>query len=373
MEILKTLALLCTGVVFVGFILLIVVLLWISPGKPEPFVDIGGNPIPESISEKVFVQVGGVQQGMFIRSKNIRNPVLLYLHGGPAFPNYFLIDKHKPGLEDYFTVCYWEQRGGGLSYSPEMDPQSISFDQLISDAVEVTQYLRERFGKEKVYLIAHSGGTPIGLHTAAQNPHLYHAYIAMAQITDQAASEKIAYKYMLKIFQEKNDQKSINQLMQYPLRDNDSLILNFYTSPLRDRMMHELGVGTMREMNSVFRDVFLPVWTCRAYTLPEKIKVWRSKFFFLPKTNLNREVLSRNFASEVPRLKIPIYFFSGKFDFTVNAELSKAYFRKLEAPVKGFYTFQYSAHSPLFEENEKVRQIIEQDVLTGKINLEDME
>ena len=83
--------------------------------------------------------------------KNINNPVLLYIHGGPAFPNYFLIDKYKPGLEEYFTVCYWEQRGGGLSYTPEVTLESMNFGQLSSDAIEVTKYLLDRFDKRKIY------------------------------------------------------------------------------------------------------------------------------------------------------------------------------------------------------------------------------
>jgi pimeloyl-ACP methyl ester carboxylesterase len=54
------------------------------------------------------------------------NPVLLFVHGGPGFPNYFLFEKYNPGLEDYFTVCYWEQRGGGLSYTPEVTMESMT-------------------------------------------------------------------------------------------------------------------------------------------------------------------------------------------------------------------------------------------------------
>ena len=60
------------------------VLLWSYPGKPKPFVDENGNPLAGSISEKVFVNINGVEQGMFIKSKDATHPVLLYLHGGYA-------------------------------------------------------------------------------------------------------------------------------------------------------------------------------------------------------------------------------------------------------------------------------------------------
>src|SRR5215207_5999475 len=58
-----------------------VLFLW-SPGKPNLFVDEDGRPLAGSISEKIHVNINGVEQGMFIRSKDATHPVLLYLHGG---------------------------------------------------------------------------------------------------------------------------------------------------------------------------------------------------------------------------------------------------------------------------------------------------
>jgi hypothetical protein len=45
--------------------------------------------------------------------------------------------------------------------------------------------------------------------------------------------------------------------------------------------------------------------------------------------------------------------------------LAKDYFKKIQAPLKGFYTFNQSAHSPLFEEPEKMQLILQEDVLAG--------
>jgi len=79
------------SVLFICILILLGVLLAYSPGKPEAFLDENGRPLTGSISEKVFVNIGGVEQGMFIRSKDIGKPVLLFVHGGPCFPEYFLI------------------------------------------------------------------------------------------------------------------------------------------------------------------------------------------------------------------------------------------------------------------------------------------
>ncbi len=352
-------------------LLLLIVLQVNSKGKPEPFTGKDGLPVAGSISEKTFITAGGVRQGMFIRGKNIKNPVLLYIHGGPAFPNYFLIEKYAPGLEEYFTVCYWEQRGGGLSYSGEVTPESMNFRQLASDAIEVTHYLRKRFGKEKIYMLAHSGGTPFAIMAASMAPELYHAYLGMAQITNQAESERIAYMYMKEQYSASGNRKALAEFKKYPVSDSSSYIIPFYKSMIRDRSMHELGIGTMRNMRSVFSGVFIPVWMCRAYTLKEKFSIWESRFSFVKKTKLIDELFATDIPAGIPELSIPVYFFSGKYDMTVNIDLSKDYLKKLKAPVKGFYIFNESAHSPLFEEPAKFREILLKDVLNGSNSLAD--
>jgi len=113
----------------------------------------------------------------------------------------------------------------------------------------------------------------------------------------------------------------------------------------------------MHNMRSIIKDAFLPVWTCKAYTVREKVNIWISKFSFLKKNGLRKEVIQADIPAKIPRFEIPVYFFSGKYDLTVNKDLSKEYRGKLEAPVKGFYTFNESAHSPMFEEQEKLKEI----------------
>jgi pimeloyl-ACP methyl ester carboxylesterase len=371
METIKYMFIIPLTVLATCILAIMIMLLIYSPGSPGPYQDSNGSEISGSISEKTFFKIGGVRQGMFIRGKDVNNPVLLYIHGGPAFPNYFLIDKFKPGLEDLFTVCYWEQRGGGLSFSPDVTLESMNFEQLASDAIEVTNYLRMRFHKEKIYMIAHSGGTPFAVIAASKAPQLYKAYIGMSQITNQAESEKIAYRYMLERYRAGGNKGAVAEFMKYPLQDSDKYIVPFYKSLLRDKSMHELGIGTMRNMKSVIRGVFIPVWMCRAYTLREKINIWRSRFSFIKKTGLIDQLFDTDIPQKVPKLDIPVYFFSGKYDLTVNHDLSKTYLDKLQAPVKGFYTFNESAHSPIFEEPERLNEILINDVLNGKTDLAD--
>lgn len=355
------------SITLVCLLILFGALLAYSPGKPEPLAAENGKQPEGGISEKIFVNIGGIKQGMFIKGKDRNNPVLLFLHGGPGMPTYFLAEKYPTGLENHFTVCYWEQRGGGISYNPAISAGSITVEQLISDAIEVTNYLGKRFGQEKIYLMGHSWGSLIGIQTAAKAPELYHAYIGVAQVSRQNESEKLGYNYMIEQYISAGNKKMAGKLKDHPVLLSEAAMIPYFKSALRDRTMHELGVGTMHDMKSVITGVFIPVMLCKAYSLREKINIWRAKLFLRNETNLIGQLFSSDLTASVAKLEIPAYFFSGIFDYTVNYNLSKTYMESLHAPVKGFYTFSRSAHCPMHEEPEKFVGIMVGDVLNGTV------
>lgn len=141
---------------------------------------------------------------------------------------------------------------------------------------------------------------------------------------------------------------------------------------LRDPYMHGADIGTTRDMNSVVTGIFLPSWRFREYTLAEKINLWRGKFFSRSRSfSLWDKMQITDLTQQVTGLEIPVYFLHGAYDYTCAYPLAREYFEKLEAPLKGFYTFEGSAHSPMFEEPEKVQQILLEDVLAGANNLAD--
>lgn len=349
------------------FAIIVLVLLWSwSPGKPKPFLDATGKPLTGSISEKSFTEINHLEQGMFIKGKDATKPVLLYVHGG--MPDYFLTQKYPTGFEDEFVVVWWEQRGIGLSYQTQKEAGPVTSEQLVTDVIAMTNYLRHRFGQEKIYLMGHSGGTFIAIQAAAKAPELYHAYIGVAQMSNQLRSEKRAYDYMLKRFREQGNKRMIRKLEAAPVTMAGGVPEEYLA--LRDEAMHGLGIGTMHNMRSVITGVFLPSWQFREYTLKEKINLWRSK------ANAGvsvvwSEILETDLTQTVPELKIPVYFFEGINDYTCSYEEAKLYFRQLKAPVKGFYTFRHSAHSPIFEEPATALHILRADVLAGSSNLAD--
>lgn len=358
--------LVCLGLVS----LVVAALVVISPGRPSPVLDERGHPAGGSLSEKIRVPINGVDHGMFIRGRDATKPVLLFVHGGAGMPAYFLAQRFPATLailEEHFVVCWWDRRGAGLSYSGSMPPQTLTTEQMVADLLAVTDYLRDRFSQQKIYLMAHSGGTFFALQAVAESPQRFHAYIAVAQITHQLRSEHIAYRFMVERYRDAGDAGLLRRLEAEPLTMSVPLPASYMA--IRDKAMHRLGVGTTREMRSVLTGVFLPSWLSPDYTLVEKLNIWRGKA--LSDRMLWNEILATDLTALISRVAIPVYFLHGVHDYTVTLAETEAFVDSLEAPVKGFYTFPQSAHSPMFEEPERFRLILEQDVLRGASRLAD--
>jgi pimeloyl-ACP methyl ester carboxylesterase len=83
------------------------------------------------------------------------------------------------------------------------------------------------------------------------------------------------------------------------------------------------------------------------------------------------QILATDLSEQVQKVDVPLYFLHGVHDYTCCLSLAHEYFERVRAPVKGFYTFDHSAHSPIYEEPEKVRRILSEDVLSGTNKLAD--
>jgi pimeloyl-ACP methyl ester carboxylesterase len=338
-----------------------------SWNRVRPVTDSNGSSIPGALAEKRWVDVNGTSQGMFIRSASVSHPVLLFVHGGPAMPAYTLDRIYHSGLERDFTTVWWEQRGAGLSFGNLVPKGSISIKQIIEDTIAMGDYLRSQFNQTKVYLMGHSWGSFIGIQAAAQAPDRFHAYIGMGQVTNQLRSERLAHEHALKAFRALGDRKMV-QLLESACPDAIPLPPAYMA--VRDAAMHKLGVGTTRGMNSVITGMFLPTLLNTEYTLRERINIWRGKWS-KPSTDMWNNLLRTDITRLIPKLDLPVYLLEGRHDKTTSYDLSRAYFDALDAPLKGFYTFDQSAHSPVFEEPDKARSILVNDVLNGKNELAD--
>jgi hypothetical protein len=94
------------------------------------------------------------------------------------------------------------------------------------------------------------------------------------------------------------------KLEAVPLLAMNTMPTAYYA--VRDKAMHSLGIGTTHSMRSVVSGVFLPVMLNRAYTLGEKINLWRGKWS-ASSTNMWNEILATDLTETVQKLDVPVY------------------------------------------------------------------
>jgi len=123
----------------------------------------------------------------------VDNPVLLYLAGGPGGTDLGAM-RGDVGLEQDFVVVTWEQRGAGKSYSA-LDPvETLTLAQTVADTLELTDYLRDRFDEEKVYLAGNSWGTIPSVLAAQQHPESFHAFVGAGQMVSPRETDIMFYE-----------------------------------------------------------------------------------------------------------------------------------------------------------------------------------
>jgi proline iminopeptidase len=138
------------------------------------------------IDETGFARIGAIDQWIGIQGSDIRNPAILYLHGGPAEAQSPFLKEFVPWEKD-FTVVNWDQRGSGRTFgkngptTPGMSTPDMALDRLIEDAREVAEYSRSRLAKKKIILVGQSWGAVLGLHVVKRWPDLFHAFVGTAQ------------------------------------------------------------------------------------------------------------------------------------------------------------------------------------------------
>ena len=298
-------------------------------------------------TRKLGLKINGALNGMYITSTNADNPVLLFISGGPGVPEVWLnevYDKQYPNrLAEHFTVCYWDYIGEGISYNKKIKAEDITLERLTEDARTVAKYLKEKYGKEKIYLMAHSSGSNLGLHLAQVDSEDFYCYFGMGQVYgDDKARLDAAYDFLKAEFEKTGNKKGLKKLNRLSTSSNIGRDL--------EQVLLMAGCATTREMRSDAKDIFFKQMSTKCYTNQEKINYWKGKKL-LSKSAYRKYNTEQD--ADKPAL-IPVYFFSGYYDYTTPITLSKELLEKLEAPEKKFYTFYNSAHSPLWEENELV-------------------
>ncbi len=303
------------------------------PVRTPPIVDPDGNPYPDGVATLEKVKLGGLDQWILVRGSSRSNPVLLFLHGGPGMPDMYLEHAFGRELERHFLVVHWDQRGAGKSYSSKVPPESMSVEQILSDARELIALLRERYGRNKIYLVGHSWGSYLGVILAKENPELFRAYVGIGQVTDRERQGALSDHFIVSSARDAHNQRAISQLGKKG-------------ELAREKWLFKFG-GVLHGKTS-YAPLLVAGLTAPEYSIRDALNVARGSRFSSDHMRFN--VIRGPLMDEITSLSVPVYFFQGRYDYVTPSELVEEYWVKLRAPQKTLVWFESSAHYPFFEE-----------------------
>lgn len=312
------------------------------PISTPAFRDAQGQVLPGSVAVVERWQINGLDESVIIRGRDVRNPILIRLHGGPGSADAPIARHFNAALEDHFVVVYWDQRYAGQSLDPFGPvPKTLRIDDYVSDLDVLVNRLLTRFGKKKVVLLGHSWGTILGTLYAERHPEKVFAYVGVGQCVNTSTNETLSYNYVLAQATSHHDAAALADLKRIgppPYRGDDIGI---------ERMWLEKFGGSWHA------DIDLNKLILIGAMKPETnwrniVAVYRSGVYSRPVRDGDFLTLALDHGHT--RFAVPMFFVAGRYDQQSVASLAHAYYEDVSAPRKDFVWFEKSAHSPPYEE-----------------------
>jgi proline iminopeptidase len=306
---------------------------------------------PQGLQAIETVPIGGIKQVVSIRSQDLRNPVLIYFHGGPGFVEMPLDWWWNRGWDEYFTVVQWDQRNAGKTFSASgsSDASQLTPERFQKDAEELVQWARQRFGKRKVFVLGHSWGSMLGLRLAAAHPEWLHAYIGMGQATNSLESERRGWLWTMAQAQADGNTNAVAELRSiapYAERPGPIPVEAILT---QRKWLGHYGGAAWRRTGGDFE--------AAAFKLAPEYSDDDVRNAFKGQAAVTEALLPTILSTDlstIRRLEVPLILILGRHDRNVSSDVAAEWYAKLRAPAKQLIWFERSAHHMTSEEPGKL-------------------
>jgi pimeloyl-ACP methyl ester carboxylesterase len=280
------------------------------------------------VEEAAFVTIGEIEQWVTIRGDDRRNPVLLFLHGGPGDVQSPFISIYAPYERD-FVFVQWDERGAGQTFAKN-GAAGVTLERLIADGIDLAHQLRQRFSGQKLILFGHSWGSLIATGMAQERPDLFDAYVGTGQVTAWADTVQFQFDFLKGRYKEKGDANALAALEAIGKPDpKDRKEYFSWSRPIR-QFLNPSDTAWFADMRKVATANGATEATMKAVNDGMIASGAALSFADLP--------------AKAVRSKMPYYIIQGRNDLFAPTPLVETYFKKVSAPKKGLFLIETAGH-----------------------------
>lgn len=306
---------------------------------------------PAGLQSIEFVSAGGIRQAVSIRSQDLRNPVLLFLHGGPGYVQMPLDWWWDRGLDEYFTVVQWDQRDAGKTYTANgpSDPAQLTPERYQKDTEELVQWALKRFGKRKLFVVGDSWGSLLGLRLASEHPEWLHAYIGLGQAVDCPESERRGWAWTMKRAVQEQNAQAIRELQSIAPYATGKLPPPVADVMVERKWLDQFGGAAWRRPGAEIDHGLYKL--APEYSDDDVRNAFKGQNAV---TNALFPSIVATDLSYIRTLKVPLILLLGRHDHNVSSEVAAEWFETVDAPSKHLVWFEHSGHHIYSEEPGKL-------------------
>jgi pimeloyl-ACP methyl ester carboxylesterase len=310
------------------------------------------------VDEKIFIDLDGEPQYIEMKGGSKDLPVLLFLHGGPGWPQTPHLRYFNSDLTDEMILISWDQAGSGQSYMRNPNPKKLSTESLIANAHELTQYLKTKFNQDKIYLLGFSYGSVLGLQLADRYPNDYYAYIGVSQLIDHQENWDISMQWIKEQATAQNDTATLRTWQLIDNRDPS------VCQTEQDCFMSKYQLLVKYNGTIYKKEMADEIAKAESFYPDYKSYEWYEAYNYTS-SRLGGEQFNIDL-THIDSIEIPVYFMAGRHDWNLPGIVAENYLSQLTAPKKEFIWFDYSGHEPPEEEAELFNTIVKDIVRAGQ-------
>lgn len=304
------------------------------------------------IEEGYFATINGMEQWITIRGRDERNPILLFLHGGPGAAQSGTAPLFAP-WEETFTVVHWDQPMSGATYAKNIgkDVGALTVDRYTKDGIAVIEHVLKKLGAKKLVLMGASWGSQLGLTITDRRPDLIAAYVGTAQAVSGTRGLTIGHDLALEAARKRGDAAAVTALVRIgrpPYATFDDFLVHA-------QYVNQPGPTEMAALTKVAPVLFAPPPSDATYVPRGLPAVDPMQLLMDALRPLWKEMFTFEATSLGLEWEIPMFCFQGELDITTPTVLAKEYFDAITAPTKEFAIIPGAGHATVFFADELLR------------------